>query len=70
LIGRPHDRAAELGCRRGVGLPAWAARVEGIDSAEDRTGMSTPVMIEADGLCKQFGSFLAVRDVSFTIHKG
>jgi len=27
-------------------------------------------MIEADGLCKQFGSFLAVRDVSFTIPKG
>jgi len=32
--------------------------------------MSTPVMIEADGLCKQFGSFLAVRDVSFTIPRG
>jgi ABC-2 type transport system ATP-binding protein len=32
--------------------------------------MSTPVMIEADGLCKQFGSFLAVRDVSFAIPKG
>jgi ABC-2 type transport system ATP-binding protein len=32
--------------------------------------MSTPVMIEADGLCKQFGSFLAVRDVSFSIPKG
>ena len=32
--------------------------------------MSTPVMIEAAGLCKQFGSFLAVRDVSFTIPKG
>jgi ABC-2 type transport system ATP-binding protein len=27
-------------------------------------------MIEADGLCKQFGSFLAVRDVSFSIRKG
>jgi ABC-2 type transport system ATP-binding protein len=27
-------------------------------------------MIEADGLCKQFGSFLAVRDVSFSIPKG
>src|SRR3954466_11319008 len=37
---------------------------------EDSTGMSTPVMIEADGLCKQFGSFLAVRDVSFSIPKG
>jgi ABC-2 type transport system ATP-binding protein len=32
--------------------------------------MSTPVMIEADGLCKQFGSFLAVRDVTFSIPKG
>ena len=32
--------------------------------------MSTAVMIEADGLCKQFGSFLAVRDVSFSIPKG
>jgi gliding motility-associated transport system ATP-binding protein len=32
--------------------------------------MSTPVMIEADGLCKQFGSFLAVRDVSFSIPQG
>src|SRR5437763_2492307 len=32
--------------------------------------MSTPVMIEADGLCKQFGHFLAVRDVSFSIPRG
>ncbi len=32
--------------------------------------MSTPVMIEADGLSKQFGPFLAVRDVSFSIPKG
>ena len=32
--------------------------------------MSKPVMIEADGLCKQFGSFLAVRDVTFSIPKG
>src|SRR5436305_2264061 len=32
--------------------------------------MCTPVMLEADGLWKQFGSFLAVRDVSFTIPKG
>src|SRR5215469_6887533 len=32
--------------------------------------MSTPVMIEADGLCKQFGSFLAVRDVTFSIPGG
>jgi ABC-2 type transport system ATP-binding protein len=38
--------------------------------AEDRAGMSKPVMIEADGLCKQFGSFLAVRDVTFSIAKG
>ena len=32
--------------------------------------MSKPVRIEAVGLCKQFGSGLAVRDVSFTIPKG
>src|SRR5437660_9694812 len=32
--------------------------------------MSTPVMIEARGLSKQFGSFLAVRDVSFEIPRG
>ena len=34
--------------------------------------MSTPapLMIEADGLSKQFGSFLAVRDVTFSIPKG
>lgn len=32
--------------------------------------MSTPVMIEAKGLSKQFGSFLAVRDVSFSIPQG
>lgn len=32
--------------------------------------MATPPMIEAQGLSKQFGSFLAVRDISFTIPKG
>jgi ABC-2 type transport system ATP-binding protein len=32
--------------------------------------MSTPLMIEAHNLSKQFGSFLAVRDVSFSIPKG
>ena len=32
--------------------------------------MSTPVMIEARGLCKQFGTFLAVRDVTFAIPRG
>ena len=32
--------------------------------------MSTPLMIEADGLCKQFGPFLAVRDVTFSIPGG
>ena len=32
--------------------------------------MSQAVMIEANRLCKQFGSFLAVRDVSFSIGKG
>jgi ABC-2 type transport system ATP-binding protein len=32
--------------------------------------MSTHLMIEADGLCKQFGPFLAVRDVTFSIPRG
>jgi ABC-2 type transport system ATP-binding protein len=32
--------------------------------------MSNAVMIEADGLCKQYGSFLAVRDVTFSIARG
>lgn len=32
--------------------------------------MSTPLMIEARGLSKQFGSFLAVRDVSFEVPQG
>jgi ABC-2 type transport system ATP-binding protein len=32
--------------------------------------MSTPLMIEAEGLCKRYGSFLAVRDVSFAIPRG
>ncbi len=32
--------------------------------------MSTPVMIEAQGLTKQYGSFLAVRDVTFSIPQG
>ena len=32
--------------------------------------MSSNVMIEAKGLSKQFGNFLAVRDVSFQIPKG
>jgi ABC-2 type transport system ATP-binding protein len=32
--------------------------------------MSQPVMIEADGLRKQFGHFLAVRDVTFAIPRG
>src|ERR1700761_2080889 len=33
-------------------------------------GMSTPAMIEAHGLRKQFGHFLAVRDVSFSVPQG
>jgi ABC-2 type transport system ATP-binding protein len=41
-----------------------------ITRIEDCNGMSKPVMIEADGLRKQFGHFLAVRDVSFAIPKG
>jgi ABC-2 type transport system ATP-binding protein len=32
--------------------------------------MSTPVMIEARNLTKQFGHFVAVRDVSFEVPKG
>jgi ABC-2 type transport system ATP-binding protein len=32
--------------------------------------MSTPVMIEARGLSKQYGHFVAVRDVSFEVPKG
>src|SRR3989440_11902982 len=32
--------------------------------------MSTSVMIEAQGLSKQFGSFLAVRDVTFEVPRG
>jgi ABC-2 type transport system ATP-binding protein len=32
--------------------------------------MSTPAMIEAHGLRKQFGNFLAVRDVSFAVPQG
>src|SRR6476646_2059887 len=32
--------------------------------------MTMPLMIEAEGLSKQFGSFLAVRDVSFSIPQG
>src|SRR5829696_1719366 len=37
---------------------------------EDDDGMTTPLMIEAQGLSKQYGSFLAVRDVTFSIPKG
>jgi ABC-2 type transport system ATP-binding protein len=40
------------------------------ETAEDRAGMTNGFMIEADGLCKQFGNFLAVRDVTFSIAKG
>lgn len=32
--------------------------------------MSAPVMIEAKGLWKQYGPFLAVRDVTFSVPKG
>src|SRR4051794_19726975 len=37
---------------------------------KDRDGMATPAMIEAHGLRKQFGNFLAVRDVSFSVPQG
>src|SRR3954449_2651542 len=54
---------------------AWCFRqsldlAQEINPIEDRDGMSTPVMIEAQGLCKQYGSFLAVRDVTFAIPRG
>ena len=32
--------------------------------------MSTPLMIEARGLSKQYGTFLAVRDVTFSVPRG
>src|SRR5271157_5410582 len=54
------DRSDKFDVMADVDPKAW----------EDNTGMSTSVMIEADGLCKQFGAFLAVRDVSFSIPKG
>jgi len=63
------DRATKIGCTHG-GIGTSGTKLSSVESAEDRTGMSTSVMIEADGLCKQFGSFLAVRDVSFSIPKG
>jgi ABC-2 type transport system ATP-binding protein len=37
---------------------------------KDCDGMSMPLMIEAEGLSKQFGSFLAVRNVTFSIPRG
>ncbi|GAC1334466.1 MAG: ABC transporter ATP-binding protein [Isosphaeraceae bacterium] len=37
---------------------------------EDDDGMSTTVMIEARDLRKQYGSFMAVRDVSFEVPRG
>src|SRR4051794_28844430 len=54
---------------------AWCFRqsldlAQEINPIEDGDGMSTPVMIEAQGLCKQYGSFLAVRDVTFAIPRG
>jgi len=59
----------------GEGPPARTVRrglfVEG---EGDRDGMSmtttAPAMIEAHGLRKQFGNFLAVRDVSFSVPQG
>src|SRR5437763_14222631 len=49
-------------------------RATGVGSSmvrrRDRDGMSTPAMIEAQGLRKQFGNFLAVRDVSFSVPQG
>src|SRR5262245_20916949 len=68
-VDRPAPRAC-CGHRGTLRGSRARGRLQRIESAEERTGMSTLVMIEADGLCKQFGHFLAVRDVSFTIPKG
>ena len=48
------------------------AKIVVVDSPflEEFAGMSEPLMIEAQALFKQFGSFLAVRDVSFSIPLG
>src|SRR5262245_59582938 len=68
-MGRsPLDRARDVGCTQREHRSGDF--ITGSSSSEDCTGMATPVMIEAHGLCKQFGSFLAVRDVSFSIPKG
>jgi ABC-2 type transport system ATP-binding protein len=51
-------------------------RVRAVDAIDPRflerviEGMSTPVMIEARNLTKQYGHFLAVRDVTFSIPGG
>src|SRR5947208_3084327 len=37
---------------------------------EDRDRMAAPIMIEAHSLRKQFGEFLAVREVSFQVPRG
>ena len=68
-----HDRSGsrETGDVAAVSFVRLSGRpgTEG-NPVEDGAGMSTPVMIEARGLSKQFGSFLAVRDVTFSIPQG
>ena len=63
--------AALAKCGPGRGRLAPLTRInERSEENEEGDGMSMPVMIEALGLTKQFGSFLAVRDVSFSIPRG
>jgi gliding motility-associated transport system ATP-binding protein len=69
-MGRPAGAAPQFARpRRGVVASLLDFANEN-NPFEDDDGMSTSVMIEAQGLCKQFGSFLAVRDVTFTIPRG
>jgi ABC-2 type transport system ATP-binding protein len=39
-------------------------------TSDERPGKQAPAMIEAEGLCKYYGAFTAVQDVSFRIHQG
>ena len=60
-----NDRFRRSSPRRGVQRRGFF-----VDGRGDRDGMSTPAMIEAHGLRKQFGQFLAVSDVSFSVPQG
>ena len=39
-------------------------------AAERREAQDSPAMIEADGLCKYYGSFIAAEDISFRVPRG